>query len=330
MSTPNEPKTREEIQRAFTPLVRAHEAKASQISTKAEEAEQVRDREIVEKAATYTVESIVNGLAKLQLEFGGAIQSISDQLSGESTKLAELKRAIEVETQRLKRLESTIVAAEALAILRQDHAQKLAAFEEKAKEETRELEQDIADTRAQWQREAEEHEAAVKAYDEGQDKERTQAAEEHQYDRERQAKVVSDERAERRRQRERELAEKEAEREKDWAAREKVLADANEEIEKLRGKVEAFPNELEEAKKKARDKAISSVNKEAKFEAEMLEKEHAGNSRVSELKIQTLEERIARQAEQIAELSSKLDSTIAKSQNLAEQAFHRPTAPAGE
>ncbi len=91
----------------------------------------------------------------------------------------------------------------------------------------------------------------------------------------------------------------------------------------------AFAAELEAASNKARDKAITAVNREAKFEVEMLEKEHDGNVKVFELKVQTLEERIARQSTLITDLNTKLDATIAKSQGLAEQAFKRPNSSAG-
>lgn len=324
MSTQNEPKSREEIQKAFAPLLRSHQAKASQISTKAEEAELAKDREVVERASTYTVETIVNGLAKLQLEFGSSIEDIANQLSVESDKLGELQRAIQVEARRLDSLRHTILAAEALSILKQDHKQKLDALEERVAEQRSGLEDDINETRAEWEREAKEHEAALAEYTASQDKERTQASEDHKYESERQKRIDSDADAERRRDLERQLADEEANKAKDWSAREKVLSEAEDKLAELRTKVEAFPTELEEAVKKARDKAIASVNREARFDAEMADKEHQANTKVAELKIQTLEQSIKAQEAQIADLNEKLDATIAKSQNLAEQAFKRP------
>ena len=321
MSTQNEPKTREEIQRAFSPLLRSHQAKASQIATKAEEAELAKDREIAERATAYTVESIVNDLAKLQLEFGTSVEAIAQQLSAESGKVGELERAIQVEERRLAGLENTILAAEALAILTQDHAQKLASFEERAADKRRDLDEDIADTRAAWQKEAEEHAAALKEYQANQEKDRNQALADHAYDRGRQQKVQEDKNSDKRRDLERKLADEEADKARDWSAREKVLSENEDKIAELRTKVDGFPAELEKKIKAARERAIATVQREAKFDSEMAEKDHAANTQVSELKIETLEARIKAQAEQIADLSAKLDATIAKSQNLAEQAF---------
>lgn len=324
MSTVHEPHTREEIQREFNQLQRKHEAAASQISTKAEEAEQAKHRELVEKAAQYTVESIVNGLAKLQLGFGRSVDEIATQLDEESSKLGQMRRAIEVERARLERLQGTVVAAEALAILERDRSQSLAALEEEVAEARKALADEIAEVREGWTLEEEELAQANAEYSEQLTKERKQAAEDHEYEQARLAQVEADERATKRLEVERELADAEALKSKDWAAREKVLDENAERIAELRTKVEGFATALDEAAKGAREKAIVSVNREAKFELEMLDKQHESDVKVFELKVQTLEERIARQAALIVELSSKLDSTIAKSQNLAEQAFQRP------
>ena len=329
MAVVHEPKTREEIQKEFNQLLRTHEQRASQISTKAEEAVQVKDREVVDRAAGYTVETIINSLAKLQLGFGSSVEAIAGQLEAESRKLGELRRAIEVESQRLEQLRSTVVAAEALAILKQDSQQKLAALAEQSQQARKQLADEQAGLREQWQREREEADAAAAEYEAAQAKERQQAEEEHKYTREQLAKIEADENAVKRTAVERKLADEEAVKSKDWAGREKALEKRAAEIEQLRTKVAGFAAELDAASNKARDKAIAGVNKEAKFELEMLEKEHDANVKVFELKVQTLEERIARQSALIADLNTKLDATIAKSQGLAEQAFKRPTNGAG-
>ncbi|MCA9704290.1 MAG: hypothetical protein KDK70_00375 [Myxococcales bacterium] len=326
MPTVHEPQTREEIQRQFTQLQRRHEAAASQISTKAEAAEQAKHRELVQKAADYTVESIVNGLAKLQLDFGRAVDQIAVELDEESSKLPLMRRAIEVERARLEQLQGTVVAAEALAILEKDHAMSLAELDEQIAKARQALADEMAQVREGWQREDDERTTTQAEQAEFLAKERKQAEGDHAYELARQAQLESDQRAHKRLEVERQLTEEEQAKGKDWAAREKVLADEAERITELRAKVAGFAEALEQAAKEAREKAIASVNREAKFELEMLDKQHGSDVKVFELKVQTLEERIARQAALITELSGKLDSTIAKSQSLAEQAFRRPNA----
>jgi len=326
MTTSHEPKSREQIQAAFATLQRQHQARASQISTKAEEAERRKHRELVERAAEYTVESIVNGLAKLQLGFGRAVDEIAGQLDEESSKLGQMRRAIEVERARLEQLQGTVVAAEALAILEQDHRKGLTELEDRVTQARKAIGDERVAMREAWQREEEERTRTNEERAEQLAKERKQAEEEHAYEQARLAQVEADQRTVQRRELERELAEQEAAKGKDWAAREKLLADDGERIEQLRTKVAGFAEALEQAAKQAREKAIASINREAKHELEVLDKQHASDLEVFELKVQTLEERIVRQAALITELSTKLDSTITKSQDLASQAFHRPNA----
>lgn len=325
MSTLHEPKTREEIQTAFDQLLRRHQARAAQIATKAEEAEARKHRDLVERAAGYTVESIVNGLAKLQLGFGRAVDEIAAQLDEESSKRGQLRRAIEVERARLEQLQGTVVAAEALAILEQDHGRSLAELDEQVGQARKALADEMLATREGWQRHEEELARANEAHAEQQAKQRKQAEEEHEYERARVLQVESDQRTVQRREVERELGALEAAKAKDWSAREKVLTDEATRIEELRTKVAGFAAALEQATKESREKAIASVLRDAKHEHELLGKQHISDTKVFELKVQTLEERIVRQAALIQELSAKLDSTIGKSQDLAAQAFHPHT-----
>ena len=67
-------------------------------------AEKARDKRVVETASTYTVESVVKGLAELQLHFGTDIEGLAARLSTEIRKLEDVRRAIEVETRHLEEL----------------------------------------------------------------------------------------------------------------------------------------------------------------------------------------------------------------------------------
>lgn len=321
-----EPQSREEIQRQFDRIVRRHEAQGTQIATKAEQAERLKHDELVDLAAGYTVESIVNGLAKLQLGFGTAVDGIAVKLDEESGKLEQLRRAITVQRDRLEQLRSTFIAAEALAIVEQDHRNKLEAWREQADATREALATEQEQTRREWSQQQQEQARQDEEYAAQVLKDRTQADQDHAYEVARQNRVDADARTTSRQQVERELSEQEAIKAKDWAAREKVLSDDAERVAELRERVEAMPQTLEQAIKHAREKAIAAVHRETKFELEMLDKQHAGNVSVAELKVQTLQDRIVQQTERIAELDRKLDQTIAKSQGLAEQAFNRPGA----
>ncbi|NET52655.1 MAG: hypothetical protein F6K09_29450, partial [Merismopedia sp. SIO2A8] len=75
---------------AFQRLLLERQGFTSQVATKEEEAEQARNREALETATQYTTDSIVRGLADLQLEFGTVVTSLTEQLSTETDKLEDL------------------------------------------------------------------------------------------------------------------------------------------------------------------------------------------------------------------------------------------------
>ena len=108
---------KDQILGAFQQLLSERKQVVSKIATKQEAAEREEDKSVVKKASTYTVKSIVKGLADLQLNFGGAVDNLAEKLSVEAPKLEELRRAIRVETQHVEELRNIRVAADALDIL---------------------------------------------------------------------------------------------------------------------------------------------------------------------------------------------------------------------
>jgi hypothetical protein len=318
----NTPMSRDDVLKTFAPLLQSFGQGPAQVATKAEAAEQAKAREIVDRAASYTVESIIKSLADVQVNLGGAIDGLADQLEHEASKLGELRHAIASESRRLHDLRNTRVAAEALEILNQDHKKKVQTLDDKAASERQDLEDKIGKQRDAWAK------RAGRARPEpgrrgGERRPRSGAAKEEQYtyEFERQRKLNADEFAEKKRLQERQLGEAGAAKDKNWGEREKVLAAAASEIEALRAKVEAAPKQVEEESKKAREKAIARITAESKHEADLLEKESAANIEVFELKIKALEERITRQVAQLVDLQKQLGTALEQGQNLAHKAI---------
>jgi hypothetical protein len=317
----NTPMSRDDVLKTFAPLLHTLGQGPAQVATRAEAAEQAKAREIVERAASYTVESIIKSLADVQVNLGGAIDGLADQLEREASKLGELRRAIGSESQRLDDLRNTRVAAEALEILNQDHKKKAQVLDDKAASERQDLEDRIGKQRDAWAREAADRDAAQADADAAQAKERKAKEEQHTYEAQRLGKLSADEFAEKQRLQQRALAEAGATKDKDWGEREKLLSAAAAEIDALRAVVDAAPKQLEEESKKARERAIGRITGEAKHEAELLEKESAANIEVYELKIKALEDRITRQISQLADLQKQLGTALEQGQNLAHKAI---------
>ena len=313
--------SKEKILQAFAQILAEKQKIDSKVATKEQEAEKEKNQEILESVANYTSDSIVKGLADLQLDFANIINGLAEKLSAETSKLDELKRAIEVEKQHLQELQQVRVVADALHILTQEHQEKLNALEQNASHQQEGLEKDMTHLRKLWQKEGQEFEAAVQEKAELLNRDRQRQEEDYNYEEQQLRKVETDDYQERKRLLERELQEKGQESEKDWSAREKFLSDNLALFDENKKKVEGFEEELKQAYLKAKDEAIQEVNREAKVKADLFEKEWEGTKQGYELKIQSLEQAIQRQIEQIADISAQLQAAMKQAQDLAMRAF---------
>lgn len=309
------------IMQSFQQILADQQKIASKVATKEEEAEKEKSKQILETAATYTADSIVKGLADLQLDFGSIIHQLSQKLNTESAKLEELKQAIEIENQHLQELQKIRVVADALHLLTQEHQEKLRFLEQNSTQHQEALTKDMATKRKAWQKEQQEYEIAVQEQNQLLIKQREQEAVDYQYELERLRKIEMDEYAEIKRKLERELQELNQEKEKKWQERESYLAENQAEFEENRQKVAGFEEELKKAYVKAKEEAIQEANREAKVKEDLFAKEWEGTKNGYELKIQSLEETIQRQIEQISDISTQLQAAMKQAQDLAMRAF---------
>jgi chromosome segregation ATPase len=313
--------SKQQLMQAFQQIIIDRNRIELKIATKQEEAEKTKNREILEAASTYTVDSIVKGIADLQLEFGSIVNGLSEKLAKENSKLDELNKGIEIATQRLQELQQIRTVADTLDILTQEHQEKLKTLEQDIASKKEALEKEIANRRKEWQKEQSEFEEAVKAFNESLAKQRQQEIEEYQYKLENSRKLNTDTYEGLKRTAEREQQESTKQKEKDWAEREKVLNKNKALLTENQQKVEAFPKELDEAIKKAREEAIKETSQKAKVEADLFEKEWEATKQSYELKIQSLEETIKKQLEQIEGVNTQLQTALKQAQDLAMRAF---------
>ncbi|PAX53360.1 hypothetical protein [Brunnivagina elsteri] len=312
---------RQQLMQAFQQILTERNKIESKIATKLEVAEKAKNKEILETASTYTVDSIVKSLADLQLEFGTIVNSLSEKLAKENSKLDELSRGIDVETVYLQELRQIRIVADAVDVLMQEHQEKLKTLEQDTSSKREILEKEIVQSRKDWQKEQVQFDEGMQAYNELQTKQRVQELEEYQYKLENTHKINSDAYEAKKRNLERELQESTQEKAKNWAEREKVLKDNQPLFAEYQKKVAAFPAELEEMVKKAREEGIKETSQKAKVEADLFEKEWESTKQNYELRIQSLEETIRKQSEQIEGVSVQLQATLKQAQDLAMRAF---------
>lgn len=313
--------SKEQILKTFQQILTDRKKIDSKIATKEEEAEKQKNQQLLEVASTYTIDSIVKGLADLQLEFGGIINGLTEKLTTEASKLDELNRALNIETKHLQDLKQIRVVADVLHLLTQEHQEHLKTLEQNAANQREVIAKDTTQKHKLWEKERFEFETKIQEQNQLLTKERQQQEADYQYELERERKIDTDEYEELKRSQERELQETNQEKEKLWSEREKIIAERQPLLEEYQKKVDNFPTELDEAAKKAREEVIKEVHQEAKIKAELLEKEWESTKQGYEYKIQSLEQNIQRQAEQIANITAQLQEAMKQSQMLAMRAF---------
>ena len=305
----------------FQQLLASRQGTASKVATKEEEAEKEKNQELLAVASTYTIDTIVKGLADLQLDFGSSVTQLAEKLSTETTKLDELKRAISIETDRLEELRKIRVVADALHILTQEHQEKLALLDNQAALQQEAIETDQAQKRKVWEKEQQEFDSLVQEQDEAVAKQREQESADYDYERLRIQQLETDEYEERKRQQERELKEITREKQKNWAEREKYLTEHQAEFAANQKKIAGFEEELKQAYIKAKEEAIAEVKREAKVKSDLFEKEWEGTKQGYDLTLQSLNSNIERQTQQIADINAQLQAAMRQAQDLAMRAF---------
>jgi hypothetical protein len=321
---------KEQVLADFAQIFNQQKALASRITTKEEEAQRAQDRSLVEGASAYTAESIVKGLADLQLYFGTTVDTLTTRLQTESKRLDELKRAIAIEVAHTKALSDLKVAAAALAILNLEHKESLRLAEEGAAATRAALAAEQTHARISWSEAQRQFDLGQKEQAERQAAQRALAEQDGRYELERRRKLDADTQAEVRRVVERNLAEQDAQKAKAWAAREAVLAAAQAEYDTQKARVDAFDKELEAEVQKARSESISDTASDLRVKAELQQKEVEASRKVFALQIQQLEETIAKQAGQLSALEGQLQVALKQAQDLAIKAIENTGGKQGQ
>jgi hypothetical protein len=292
-----------------------------QVITKEEEAEKEKNKQLLAVASTYLPDTIVRNLADLQLDFGSIVTRLCDRLDTEVEKLEQLQQAIEIETQNLQQLKQVRIVADALHLLRQEQQEKLRAIENETARQQEALEKDWTQKRKAWIKEQEAFETRTQESQERLQVQRQQEEADYRYKVERQRKIESDRYEQEQRMLEKELAEQGQKKEKDWTEREQFLSTNQALFEENQAKVAGYEEALKQAYQKAKDEAIQEVSREEKVKADLVEKEWEGTQQGYEVKIAALEATIARNNEQISDLSTQLQAVTRQAQELAQRAF---------
>jgi hypothetical protein len=329
---PNEKNTKSEILEAYNEIVKEKTALQSQLEQLAKERDSVQknlrnstieNKPVMNQASTiqqkmnFTIES----LAKIQLGFGSAANELSEQLTTQASKLAEIRQLVENEVQQLKELHNLEFSEDILDNLIQAYEENAKNYQEEFTQRSETLMQEVQEQRQAWEKEKEEHKILIKERDENLKKTRQRDAAEYKYNLEIQRQLEMDEYAQQQKTSYKELEEFRQEIEKQWSEREKAIAEKEKQFEEYKAKVEAFPKEKEAAIKKATEEGRGIAHYQAKIKADLFAKEVEGQKRFYEQRLQSLEQTINNQETRIQNLSKQLESALKQVQDLAVKAI---------
>lgn len=314
LSTAN---TKQEMLEAYNELVKQLQDKRETALKPEEKLEEKTAKQSVTVADALSTDGIVTEIGSLRSDIGKLLAQLSDKLEEEVKKYGEIKRATEVKGKELQEIYEIQQSASSLAALIEAQHQKREVFEAEMVARKEELERDIQDSRAEWEKERKQHDLEIKERDAAETKRREREKEEYRYGFTREQQVAKDQFEDEKMKLEREILYKREQMEQDLAARERAIAQREEALNELRQKVAAFPAELEAAVKKAVDTEVERVQRDAKNKEDLVKKEFDGERKVLTTRIEALERTVKEQSEQIAKLSQQSEKAYTQLQDIA-------------
>jgi len=298
--------TKTEILKAYNELLkRIQESK--QENPKEEQEKKVRET-TVETAAAMTDEKIIGEISSLKLSLNNTLDKIEDDLTSECQKLFRIREAIAIEDQRLRDLYQINAGADSLTAILAAQKEKKEEFEHEMALRKTELEEQTKQEKLNRDKEIKLWEEKKKETEETLKKQRAREEEEYQYNLKLARKKDKDEYEQKKALLEKELIQKMESFESGIKVREQAVAGAEKELSDLRVKAENFPAELQKAVQNAIKETTAQLEKEHKYEKQLLLKDHDGEIK---LKNQQLESLLAK----IKDLETQLKQAYNKAEN---------------
>lgn len=309
--------TKQEMLEAYNAALKQLEAQREAELKPERKIEEKKAKEVIQIADSLSSEGIAKEISSLKVETSKVLAQISDRLEGEIGKFKAVQSAIALKEKELQELYEIQKSAMTLAALIESQNQKRQAFESEMAAERETLNQEIEALRSEVEKERTEYEAMLKERDLGEKKRRDREKEEYEYSFKREQKVTKDKFEDEKGKMEKEIQIKKEQMENELKAREKTIAEREEEINELRKKVSAFPKEMETTISRATKDISERLNVEAKNREELQKKEFLGEKNVFTTRIDSLEKIVKEQSEQTAKLSQQLEKAYQQVQDIA-------------
>ncbi|MBW2108951.1 MAG: hypothetical protein JRI36_09840 [Deltaproteobacteria bacterium] len=313
--------TKQEMLKAYNSLLQQLQEKKEGELRPEETLEKKKKKEVVAIADSISAEGVATAIGNLRAEIGRMLTQISDRMEEQVGKFKSIQKAIEFKEKELEEVYEIERAAATLAALIESQNEKRKTFKAEMEAEKEQLEAEIETLRAQWDQEKREHEVRVKEQRTEEKKRREREQEEFAYNFEREQQLARDKFEDERAKSEREIALKKEQMGKELAERAQALSEKEKELEDLKRQVAGFPKNLELSVGKAVKDTAERLKAEAKTREELLTKEFDGERNVLTARIESLQDTVKKQGQQIAKLSEQLEMAYQKVQDIAVKAI---------
>lgn len=283
--------------------------------------EEKQKEEAIQAADSLSTEGIAREVGNLRAEIGKVLIDLSDRMEEEIGKYLHVKRAVEAKEKELKEIFEIEKEALSLAALLDAQKDKRERFDAEMSDRKQSLETEIAATHEAWKAEQKTHEAEVQAREEAEKKKREREAEEHTYVFERQKRLAQEQFAYDKARMERELQLRREELEMDLTVREQALKEKETELNQLRERAAAFPGELTAAVDKAVKEKTERLIRESDAREALMRKEFEGEQKVLQSRIESFQQTVKEQQQQIAKLSTQIEKSYGQVQDIAVKAI---------
>ncbi len=276
--------------------------------------------QITEKKST--MEQTIKALQQLQVNFGGAIGNLSEQLLAEATTLQEIQTYIEQEKQQLEELyELSEIEEDTIDDLIQQYQENSKKFQEEYSLASETSQQELGDLKKAWIKEKDTHNREIKQRNEAREKTNKREIEEYQYNLDLTRDLDEQEYERQKQLLYKELEEIRQEKEKQWQEKEQSIAKKEAEYATAKQKVAEFEEQLKAKIKQGTEEGKGIGIYQGKIKSDLREKEIQGEKENYKLRIQDLEKTIQNQETRIHKLSEQLDMAQKQVQDLAVKAI---------
>jgi hypothetical protein len=315
----SEKSTKAEILKAYEALLKNVQQAKADVPKQIQEEKQ--KKEILEKVAGITGESIVQSIAGLKSNLGSALDDILQHLSSEFKKLEEIRAAIALEKKSLEDLYELSANTDSLAAMLLTQREKKESFETDMKEKEVAFANEMAEKRVQWELEKARQKAGEKEYADDLSKRHKREEEEYAYNLKIKRQKEQDDYDTRKFQLEKELIDKKAKFEQEIANREAELKSAEAGLAELRKNNAEFPVKLEKALKDRGAEITKQLQTKYEFDIKLMEKQNEADIRLKDQIIVSLQEKIKEQQAQLKEYTDKANRAEANVKDIAVKAI---------